>query len=132
MRGGKREGAGRKGHGKTKTIRIPLELEAEIKELIKKHREGNRQNTKEPTQFEIVTKSKSRVLPTIKIINKDQIKRLRQWLIANNFCKSATEARKATESHRKCYEIFMKHIHKTEDDQNMNIHDILELYAFDE
>lgn len=87
MRGGKREGAGRKGSGTTKVYRLPIELEPQIIELVKQHKSGS---------FETVTKSKDRVKPSIVQPTDEQIKRLQIWLETYNFAKSSTEARKMT------------------------------------
>lgn len=38
MRGGKREGAGRKGYGPTKTYRLPIALESDIQILLERYK----------------------------------------------------------------------------------------------
>jgi len=90
MRGGKREGAGRKGSGTTKVYRLPIELEPQIMELVKKYKDGS---------FETVTKSKDRIKPKLIQPNSEQIRRLQRWLSVHEFVRSETEARKITANH---------------------------------
>ncbi|MDD1608696.1 MAG: hypothetical protein LUQ18_09425 [Methylococcaceae bacterium] len=87
MRGGKREGAGRKGNGTTKVYRLPVELEPHIMELLNKYKNN---------ALKSVTKSKDLVKPSLIQPTDEQIKRLQIWLETYNFAKSSTEARKIT------------------------------------
>lgn len=90
IRGGKREGAGRKGSGTTKVYRLPVELEPHIMELLNKHK-NNVLNS--------VTESKDRVKPSLiqpTQPNSEQIKRLQIWLEVHEFVRNKTEARKIT------------------------------------
>lgn len=104
MRGGKREGAGRKGRGlgKTKVYRLPIELEPQIIELLNKYKNGNLESVTKS----IDTKKSNTIKPT-----HEQIKRLQIWLLLHEFSKSHTEGRKLTASNKiketvlKCSEI---------------------------
>ena len=58
MRGGKRENAGRKGTGKTKTIRIPIEIESSVLKLIAEHKVNLNALPEEKSKFDSVTKRK--------------------------------------------------------------------------
>jgi hypothetical protein len=90
MRGGKREGAGRKGNKTTKVYRLPIELEPHIMELLNKHKNNS---------LNSVTESKDRVKPSLikpTQPNSEQIKRLQIWLEVHEFVKNQTEARKVT------------------------------------
>ena len=96
MRGGKREGAGRKGYGKTKTYRLPIALEPEIKALLEKYK--TEYENKQQAVIENVTKSKEPIKPKNKAPTKEQVKFFVQWLTKNKFAKSLTEARKMTKT----------------------------------
>lgn len=126
MRGGKREGSGRKGFGETKTIRIPVGIEAQVKALIAAHRAG-----KDNGGFENVTKPKTLVKPKFPRLTPEQTKRLRDWLVECRFARSMADARKMTDTPRLCRDAFRDNIHHTEEWQNEPIMDLLELYATD-
>ncbi len=96
MRGGKRIGAGRKSYGKTKTYRLPIALEPEIKALLEKYK--TEYENKQQPDIENVTKSKEPTKPSNKAPTKEQIKIFVQWLAENKFAKSLTEARKMTKN----------------------------------
>jgi hypothetical protein len=126
MRGGKREGAGRKGFGETKIYRLPVELEPEIMALLAKHKAKVKP---EQTNIDSVTQSKPPIRPKFPILNKTQIKLMKDWLLRNGFAKSTTEARKMTESPKLCYDSFHKYIHIGDEHTNNPISEICELYA---
>ena len=132
MRGGKRENAGRKGTGKTKTIRIPIEIEPSVMKLIAEYKTNLNALPEEKSIFDSVTKSKQSIKPMFTILTKEQIKRFQDWLIDNNFAKTRTEARKKSSTPKLCKRTFLEHIHWTDNWQNENITDICELYTVDE
>lgn len=128
MRGGKREGAGRKGTGATKTIRIPIELEPKILELIARYKANIVSKPEEKPLFENVTKSNTPIKPTCPVLNKDQLHRFRQWLVDTNTAKSPTQARKMTETPKLCRETFIGIRERPIGHNTDAINDLCELY----
>jgi len=128
MRGGKREGAGRKGYGKTKMYRLPVALDDEIQALLKKHKANF--NAKKET-FDCVSNSKEPIKPIHPILNKEELKCFRHWLIKRKHVKSMSEARKLTNTPRLCHETFIKYI-PWEDEKTidaLNIECLCNIYA---
>lgn len=119
MRGGKREGAGRKSGGITKIYRLPVELEPQIMELVKKHKSK---------ALNSVTKSKDPVKPSIVMPNDEQLKRLQTWLTLHRFAKSPTEARKITETSKKTRDTVLKYTEIATEKFNWTIQDLINLY----
>jgi len=117
MRGGKREGSGRKGNGLTKVYRLPVDIEPQIIELVKKYKSR---------RFDSVTKSKSLDKP-IPLCNKEQLQRLRYWLKFNGYAASPTEARKMTDTAKKTQDVVLK-LFDFETRLNWAIRDIRDLY----
>jgi len=131
MRGGKREGAGRKGYGKTKIYRLPIALDDEIQALLERHKASFNAPKKET--FDYVTNSKEPIKPIHPILNKEQLKVFRHWLIKRKYVKSMTEARKRTNTPKLCHETFLEYI-SNEDEQTveaLNIGCLCEIYAID-
>lgn len=131
MRGGKREGAGRKGLGKTKIYRLPIAIEDQVLKLLNDYKAGLNSKPDEKTNFENVTKSKELIKPIFPILKKEQIKRFQDWLIDNNFIKTRAEARKITDTPRLCKKTFLEFIPWGNEVINESINDICELYAID-
>lgn len=131
MRGGKREGAGRKGIGPTKTYRLPIAIEEEVLKILEDYKASLNNKAEETTAFDSVTKSKDSVIPKFPILNKDQIKRLQDWLTIVNPKISPTKARKMTVNSRLCKESFLMYIPLGEESINEKISDLCELYAID-
>ena len=129
MRGGKREGAGRKGYGKTKIYRLPIALEPDILRLVEDYK-ASFYTPKEKT-FDSVTKSKQPEKPIFPILNKEQLKHFRSWLIKYHFVKSAREARKKTENPRLCKNTFLEYISIVGDGAAAEIEAIAKLYVID-
>jgi len=121
MRGGKREGAGRKGL-KTKVMRIPIELESQVLELINHYKNK---------PFDSVTQSIEPIKPKYPVLNDEELKAFREWLIKLNFVKSKTEARKITDSPKLCRNTFIKYIGYSDEWQNNDILNLIELYSVD-
>lgn len=119
MRGGKREGAGRKRGGITKIYRLPVEIEPQIIELVKKHKSKD---------LNSVTKSKDLVKPSIVMPNDEQLKRLQIWLRLHKFAKSPTEARKMTETNKKTNDAVLKYSEIAKTELNWVIQDLINLY----
>lgn len=120
MRGGKREGAGRKPSEKTKSYRLPIALEPQIMELVKRHKE----------QLLIpVTESKERVKPRTDTPTKEQIKRLQIWLHLHGYAKSPNEARKMTATNQLVKESVLKYFENAGEKYNWTIGDLNEMYA---
>ena len=127
IRGGKREGAGRKGYGKTKVYRLPIALEEEIKILLENYKKTYKEENK--NKLDYVTKSIETIKPKYPVLNKSQLKRLRKLLINNNFAKSNTEARKKTNTPKLCKKMFLEYIGLTDNDKEFTeIKDIADLY----
>jgi hypothetical protein len=139
MRGGKREGAGRKGYGPSKAYWLPVALEPEIVAMMEKYKKEyhkpneNIGNQKEPeeTQNDSLRKSKVPVKPIFPILNKEQVKRLQDWLLKYKFVKKTTEARKLTATPRLCQETFLKYAPFANENESKEIGDIIELYCVD-
>lgn len=131
MRGGKRDGAGRKGIGPCKSYWLPIALEEKVKKLVDEYKAELGKKTEEKPIFEKQKESISPIKPEHSRLNAEQLKRFQNWLISCNFAKSKTQARKMTETPRKCHETYMEYIHLPEDNQLIGIQDILELYAID-
>lgn len=121
MRGGKREGAGRKGL-KTKVMRIPIDLESQVLKLIEEHKER---------LLIPVTESKECAKPEFPALSKEQLKSLREWLIKERFAKSATDARNQTKTPIQCRKTYSKYIHLSGDKSLNAIAEIMEMYAYD-
>lgn len=119
MRGGKREGAGRKSGGITKIYRLPVELEPQIMKLVKKQKSK---------ALNSVTKSKDPVKPSIVMPNDEQLKRLQIWLFMHEFAKSPTEARKITETAKKTHDAVLKYTEIATEKFNWTIQDLINLY----
>ena len=109
MRGGKREGAGRKGYGQTKTYRLPIALEPEITKLLKKYKAGlDRKREVEATKLDSVTKSKEHIKPVFPVLNRHQLKTLRAWLVDNKFVPKH-QVKKLTNTPKSCKEAYLKY-----------------------
>lgn len=119
MRGGKREGAGRKVGEIKKNYRLPIELEPQIMELVKRH---------ESKALNSVKKSKDPVKPRISMPNDEQLKRLQIWLYLHEFAKSQTEARKMTETSKKTRDTVLKYAEIAKEKYNWTIQDLINLY----
>jgi hypothetical protein len=128
MRGGKRKGAGRKGIGETKIYRLPIAIENDVLNLLNTYKAKLNLDLNEKNNFENVTKSKEPIKPMFPILKIEQINRLQKWLINNNFIKTRTEAKKITNSPKKCKETFIKFIPLGDKIINKEIDDIYELY----
>ncbi|MDP1620069.1 MAG: hypothetical protein Q8M12_03675 [bacterium] len=126
MRGGKREGAGRKGFEQTKTIRIPIELEPKIIELVAKYKASL--NREQKTSFESVTKSKEPINTGIPVLNDDQKKRFQIWLIKHRYAKNISEALKMTKTPELCRYTLIKYQQYANESDMVNIQDIMEIY----
>ena len=131
MRGGKREGAGRKGLGKTKIYRLPIAIEDQVLKLLSDYKAELNTKPDEKPRFENVTKSKEPIKPAFPRLNKDQLKRFQDWLIDNKFAKSKAETRYMTQTPKACKTTFLKYIHLTNEYLNGYIEDICELYIID-
>lgn len=131
MRGGKREGAGRKGLGQSKSYWLPIAIEEQVIKLLSDYKESLTQKPEENPKIDLHRKSKEPMQPMFPILNKDQIHRFRQWLIDRQFVKGVTEARKITDNPRLCKKTFLKYIHTTDERHNDTISDICELYSVD-
>lgn len=131
MRGGKRDGAGRKGIGPCKSYWLPIELEGKIKKLVDEYRAELDKKPEEKATFEKQKESISPIKPENQMLNDEQLKRFQNWLIKYKFAKSKTQARKMTETPQKCHETFLEYIHLPSDSELMGIQDIMELYAID-
>lgn len=132
MRGGKRDGAGRKGIGPCKSYWLPIALEEKVKKLVDEYRAELNQKTEEKPAFEKQKKSIGLIKPEHPRLNDEQLKRFQNWLITWKFARSKTETRKMTETPKKCHETFIKFIHLADDNEDIGIQDIMELYALDE
>jgi hypothetical protein len=119
MRGGKREGAGRKGRGITKVYRLPVELEPQIMKLMERHKNN---------AFDSVTKSKVRIKPDIPRPTGEQLKRLQIWLTLHKFARSPTEARKMTNTNKKVQEAVLKCTKITGEKYSWTVQDLINLY----
>lgn len=126
MRGGKRENAGRKGYGKTKTYRLPIALEDKINALVEAHKH-DKENPEKPA-FDSVTKSKARIVPMYPEFTKEQIRRFRIWLDLHKFAKNLTEARKMTETPRLTKETFLRCYKLAGERHNWIVDDIANAY----
>ena len=61
MRGGKREGAGRKGYGPSKAYWLPIALESEIQTLLERYKAEYERNPQEKASFDSLRESKSTI-----------------------------------------------------------------------
>jgi predicted transcriptional regulator len=109
MRGGKRQGAGRKGYGPSKTYRLPIALEPQIIAMMEKYKaEQPLASSLEKPEFETVTESKEPVITKSQYINAYQIERLQKWLLKRGYAKSRNQAKQMTETRTACNETFRK------------------------
>lgn len=102
MRGGRREGAGRKAkYGKTKVYRLPEAIEPQIMEILEKYKED----------LDSVTESKVLVDKGIQPLSKQERKTMENWLLKNRFARSRTEARKAMKTPKTIKKTMTKYAH---------------------
>lgn len=132
MRGGKRDGAGRKGIGPCKSYWLPIAIEEKIKKLVDEYKAELGKKPEEKTVFEKQKESIGLIKPEHPRLNNEQLKRFQSWLINCKFAKSKTEARKMTETAKKCHETFIKFIYLADEKWDIGIQDIMELYALEE
>jgi len=125
MRGGKREGAGRKRKEPTKIYRLPISLEAKIKELIANE---NSTNTTKSNNRKKLQKSKNTINPIYPIPTKEQQRRLRIWLTLHKFTKNLTQSRKITNSPKLTKKTVLKYYELAGEKHNWIINDIMNLY----
>ena len=138
MRGGKREGAGRKASEETVRLRVPIGVLNEVKTLIDGYKNevlkkppkiiSDTNNTimiidpkikKVPNESEITKdkkgkhlitgqKSKEPIKPIFPILTKEQINRFKTYLINNYFVNNKVQARMATKTPKICLDTFSK------------------------
>ncbi|MDP2902287.1 MAG: hypothetical protein Q8N96_04165 [Methylovulum sp.] len=125
MRGGKREGAGRKRKEPTKMYRLPVEMEDKIKAMLED------QNTEKQNDRKAIQKSKEPVKPIFPILTNEQKRRLRIWLTLHKFAKDLTEARKITNTPKLTKETVLKHYEMAGEKYNWTITDIFNLCPID-
>jgi transketolase len=125
MHGGKREGAGRKGYGKTKVYRLPIELDGEIQELLKKHKENYK------AKKEKVTNSRKEYNSKYPTLNKEQLLKLQSIMVEYGYAKSKTQARKLTNTPKNCRKAFLEVIEDMSDEKYKKLSEIAELYIVD-
>lgn len=119
MRGGKREGAGRKSNGTTKIYRLPIELEAQIKALVENHKTKTLKD---------VTKSISPVKPEILELSKEQKMRIKRFLIGRKVARNGESADKMLESPARSKNVIRELMEKMNYRDSIRIKDIFEMY----
>jgi len=119
MRGGKRKGSGRKKGEPTKTIRVPECLVDEIKAIIENHKKKK-------------SKEEKRNSFQYPILSKEQLIIFQSVMVECGHTKSKAEARKLTNTAKKCKNEFLKIVHCLNDDDFKKLSDIPDLYVIDE
>ncbi|MDF1583176.1 MAG: hypothetical protein P1P78_07680 [Methyloprofundus sp.] len=119
MRGGKREGSGRKKGEETKVMRIPTNLVDEVNKLIAAHKDKQSQDNK---PYEKCNKN---LYP---LLSKEQLIILQTVMIDIGYAKSKTQARKLTNTPKNCKPAFLEIVHQLSDRQFERLSDIAELY----
>jgi len=119
MKGGKRIGAGRKPSEESKRIRVPLGILNEVERIIEKYK---KEVEAKKAVFEKRVKNQTPVL------TKEEINILQGVMLDNDYAKSKTQARKMTNTPKKCREVFLNIVHELSEEQYSQLGNITELY----
>jgi len=118
MRGGKREGSGRKKGEPTKTIRVPESLIDEVKKLIERHKKKKVQN-------------ESRNKNQLPLLNSGQLLLLQDVMIKYGKVKSKSAFRNLTSNPNKCKNVFLEIVGELNDNDFETIKEVADLYRMD-